>query len=252
MGFALRFIKQQEHMCTVTFVPISKTHFVLNSNRDESPLRSPQALYDHGEKQLVYPREPYAGGTWICVSKKGTWVCLLNGAFAKHVRRPPYRRSRGLVVLDFFDYTEVTDFFEYYDLNHIEPFTIIAWSGLHLYDFRWDGERRYLKELNTQKAHIWSSCPLYSPKIQAKREQWFADFLNQQELVEASQILEFHKHAGDGNKENDLIMERYQGQLRTVSITTIEQKETTLSLFYNDLVHEKNDSRTYTILSQEA
>ncbi|MCH2044455.1 MAG: NRDE family protein [Saprospiraceae bacterium] len=240
-------------MCTVTFVPIQDNHYVLTSNRDESPLRSPEKLHENSDRNLIYPREPLAGGTWICISQTGTWVCLLNGAFVKHVRKAPYRRSRGLVVLDFFEYTSAVQFFDEYELDNIEPFTIIAWDQQkqELYDFRWDGEQRYLSILDKKETHIWSSCPLYPPEIQAKRKKWFTEFLANHNIQQAEEMLDFHHNAGEGDPENDLMITRYGGKLRTVSTTIIEQKESDLKISYNDLIHEKNSTRVYQTPAQK-
>ncbi|MFM7153572.1 MAG: NRDE family protein, partial [Bacteroidota bacterium] len=84
------------------------------SQNDESP-----------DGQIVYPRDSKAGGTWFAVSESGKTVCLLNGAFVRHHHNPPYKRSRGLMVLDFFNYDDPDRFFSEYNLEGMEPFTLI-------------------------------------------------------------------------------------------------------------------------------
>ncbi|MEO0339976.1 MAG: NRDE family protein, partial [Bacteroidota bacterium] len=89
-------------MCTVTFIPQQGQDFILSSNRDEQASRSPQGLsrIDQFQKELLFPRDTEAGGTWIAASNKDQVVCLLNGAFELHHRQPPYRKSRGIMVLE--------------------------------------------------------------------------------------------------------------------------------------------------------
>ena len=98
---------------------------MLTSNRDENAARSPQHLdrEEIGPKgasgaRLVFPRDTAAGGTWIAASDSNRVVCLLNGAFEKHHHRPPYRRSRGLMVLDFFRFATSVAFFEKYNFKN--------------------------------------------------------------------------------------------------------------------------------------
>ena len=75
-------------MCTVTYLPLENEGFILTSNRDESHIRKtiPPKKYVENGVELAYPKEQLAGGTWIGASTKNRLVCLLNGAFKKHVR----------------------------------------------------------------------------------------------------------------------------------------------------------------------
>ena len=50
---------------------------------------------------------------------------MLNGAFTKHERNLPYRKSRGLIVLEIFEYKSFSDFVTDVDLHNIEPFTLV-------------------------------------------------------------------------------------------------------------------------------
>lgn len=224
-------------MCTVTFIPIQADEFILTSNRDESPLRSPLEL--RAEAGLLFPQDPKAGGTWICASEQGRLICLLNGAFVKHRHEPPYRKSRGLVVLEAFDYEQPEDFFEHYPLEGIEPFTMVFYDKNRLWDFRWDGQQRHLKSLSPKAPHIWSSATLYDDKIRSWRESWFADWQAKHPQPQLEDILAFHRGAGIGDSENDLVMSRHEGKVCTVSITAVEYKGNAFYFKYNDLIHDQ-------------
>ena len=91
-------------MCTVTFLPKGDTDFILTSNRDEDPSRASLALVAEsvGSQIVHFPKDPKAGGTWFASNKSDFTLCVLNGGFEKHKHNPPYRLSRGLMVLDFF------------------------------------------------------------------------------------------------------------------------------------------------------
>lgn len=230
-------------MCTVTFLPQPKG-YILTSNRDESALRSPQNLSRESRngQQLLFPRDKGAGGTWICLSSADRLVCLLNGAFERHVRQLPYRKSRGIMVFEFFDYAHATHFFEQYDFDNIEPFTLITYDTGRLFDFRWDGQQAHRKELDIQEKHIWSSATLYEKSTQEKRKQWLAEWVEGRTDFSRAAILEFHKKGGEGNPSIDFMMNRYNYLVQTVSITQVEKQGQNYQMYYHDLI--TNTKRT--------
>ncbi|MEN0006171.1 MAG: NRDE family protein [Bacteroidota bacterium] len=227
-------------MCTVTFVPQGADDFILTSNRDEQASRSPKGLSTetrHGQ-QLLFPRDTEAGGTWIVTADTNRLVCILNGAFELHHRTPPYRKSRGLMALDYFDYPNFEPFYQNYKFDGMEPFTMVVYDQGALYDFRWDGQKSHLKALDTQEKHIWSSATLYDAPTKAKREKWFAEWQEENDSYDLDAILHFHRFAGDGDPWNDVIMNR-AGLVQTVSITNVIKKGATIELLYHDLLREQ-------------
>jgi uncharacterized protein with NRDE domain len=227
-------------MCTVTYLPQSNDGFLLTSNRDEAPSRSPENLdTTHiGGTQLLFPRDTIAGGTWIIAASDGTTVCILNGAFFKHRHQPPYRRSRGLMALDFFSFRTTPDFLKQYTFEGMEPFTMILLRKGDVREIRWDAKRLTAHKKDATKPHIWSSATLYTPEYQLKRENWFTEWLRQQETYERQAILHWHRTAGEGDPENDVVMNR-NGIVRTVSITSIACQADQLSLAYHDLLRNQ-------------
>jgi uncharacterized protein with NRDE domain len=226
-------------MCTVTYLPLGNDEFCLTSNRDETPTRQPMELYYDEANNLLFPKEPKHGGTWISVSADNRLVCLLNGAFQKHKHEPPYRKSRGLVVLDYFEYGTTTQFVTNYYFDGIEPFTMVIFDNAKIYDFRWDGETKHLLELDPEKPHIWSSSTLYNDEIKNKRIAWFQQWLVAEQENNAAEILKFHKTAGADDKENGLIMSRNNNLVCTVSITQVLKKDHKFSLKYFDRINNK-------------
>ena len=226
-------------MCTVTYLPLGNNEFCLTSNRDESIGRQPLDLFYDEDNMLLYPKEPKHGGTWISASKDNRLVCLLNGAFQKHKHEPPYRKSRGLVVLEYFDYGSTTQFILNYYFDGIEPFTMVIFDDGKLYDFRWDGLEKHLKELDAKLPHIWSSSTLYSDEVKEMRISWFQDWLNSKTPKNAAEILHFHKTAGANDKENGLIMSRQNNLVCTVSITQVIKTLKKFSFNYLDRIIKK-------------
>lgn len=229
-------------MCTITLVPHpdSMNGFILTSNRDEAVSRKtlPPRSEIYAETRLYFPKDAEAGGTWIGVSEHLRCVCLMNGAREPHVRKPDYRKSRGVVVLDFLSKRKLKKSLKDYDLDGIEPFTmiIVDWSnGLIFYELVWDGKKRQVSKLPL-KEHIWSSSPLYSEKMKTLREDWFKD-LKQSEGFSPESLFNFHQNAGVGNKEYDLIIDR--GFLKTRSISQVFNSTKTLEFEYKDLENKE-------------
>jgi len=226
-------------MCTVTYLPLANNEFCLTSNRDETPGRQPMELFYDAAAKLLYPKEPKHGGTWISASADNRLVCLLNGAFQKHKHEPPYRMSRGLVVLDFFEYGTVAQFVSNYYFEGIEPFTMVLFDNGKLYEFRWDGSEKHLLELDAEKAHIWSSSTLYNDEIKSRRISWFQNWLNAEQENSPAEILKFHQTAGADDKENGLVMSRFNNAVCTVSITQVLRSIDAFMMNYYDMI-EKN------------
>ncbi|MCB0588683.1 MAG: NRDE family protein [Phaeodactylibacter sp.] len=227
-------------MCTVTYLPLEGANYLLTSNRDEAPARSPQNITRQriAGQELAFPRDEAAGGTWIAISNSNRLACILNGAFEKHERRPPYRRSRGLMALDFFEHPSVENFLENYIFEGMEPFTMIILEHGKLLEFRWDEEQQHRKWLDSRKPYIWSSSPLYPPEVRNKREHWFADWLQERQHFLRKDILDFHFTAGEGDPWNDVVMNRGD-VVRTVSVTSIVKESGIIDMEYYDLLNEQ-------------
>ncbi len=231
-------------MCTLTYIPSQNGDYLLTQNRDESPKRSAAGILNQqvNQHQLLFPQDSGAGGTWISASDKNKVVALLNGAFEKHKHLPPYRRSRGLMVLDVFAFAKATQFFQQYALEGMEPFTMIIFEDGTLYEFRWDEKNKHIKTLDPAKAHLWASSTLYPPAIQQKRQKWFQQWLAQQSTTSMNDVLGFHKNAGDGDPANDLVMNR-QNIVCTTSITSIGKTDGQINMQFHDLIHGKTKAR---------
>lgn len=223
-------------MCTVTFIPINNK-IIVTSNRDEKSWRKPAiapVAYEMRTGKILFPKDADAGGTWIAVHENGNMVVFLNGGFIKHDPKPPYKKSRGLVLIDMIDCESPHHCFLEGDLENIEPFTAIIFDDGQLFECRWDGEMKYNIELSAHEAHIWSSVTLYDDEVIKKREKWFAEWLCENPSHSQKNILDFHQFTGDGDKHNDLLMNR-DGQVFTVSITSVEMNENIALMQYADI-----------------
>lgn len=229
-------------MCTVTYLPLGGNEFILTSSRDvpftrkkaESPKR-----YIEDAIEITYPKDGDAGGTWIGTSSKNRLICLLNGGYKNHISKEKYRKSRGIIVKELLKSENISDALTQIDLVDIEPFTlvIVDWNdGLELYEFVWTGEKKQLINI-PQVPHIWSSSTLYDDATKNLRQEWFTQWQSGVSEYQQKKIINFHKTAGIGNPEIDVLMKREKGG--TVSITSISRKKDKLHLIYEDMfTHE--------------
>jgi Transport and Golgi organisation 2 len=200
-------------MCTVTFIPV-KDKIFLASNRDEKHFRStaiPPTVYESETGKILFPKDADAGGTWIALHENGNAIIFLNGGFFSHIPSPPYRLSRGVILLELISQTSPYQHFSKIDLATIEPFTAVIWDNIRLYECRWDDE-----------------------KVVNRRKSWFTNWYQHNPEPILSDILHFHQFTGDGDSHNDLMMNR-NGLVYTVSITGLELREDSGLMKYIDL-----------------
>lgn len=231
-------------MCTVTYIPSGDGIF-LTSNRDERRGRAvalEPSVYEGSTGHLLYPKDAQAGGTWFAVHEKGHVLILLNGARVRHTPRGPYRKSRGLVLLDVADSESPLDQFKRLDLEGIEPFTLVLLEDGQLHECRWDGATKHHREPDPGEPHIWSSVTLYDQEVIQKREGWFAGWLLDNPDPGQETILRFHQFTGDGDRYNDLLMNR-DDRMLTVSITSLRYGGGGGRMTYLDIPGRRSASR---------
>ena len=222
-------------MCTVSFVP-TQNGICITSNRDEKISRSkaisPQKTTINN-KEITFPKDPQAGGTWFAHDDKNV-IVLLNGAQEKHVSKGNFRKSRGLIVLDLISSKNPLIEWNTIDLDNIEPFTIVLFNGEQLFQLQWNELEKSTQELDSDKQYIWSSSTLYAKEIRQERAKWFSEFLIQKENRTAEDLLHFHQFTENENPNYGLQINR-NNLLKTVSITQCVINKT-IDLKYIDLL----------------
>lgn len=236
-------------MCTVSFVP-SHSKFIITSNRDEKLLR-PSAIepknYLINNKNITFPKDPKAGGTWYAITQEGTVLVLLNGAQEKHQVKLSYRRSRGLIVLDVISSNSAINEWKTIDLDNIEPFTLVLFQELKLYQLQWNGIEKSTLNLDNSKNHIWSSATLYPREIRENRANWFHNFLETKTNIDQTEMYNFHRYTENDNQENGLIINR-NNEMMTLSITQSVVENNKITLNHYDLIAKKEFTNTLLII----
>jgi uncharacterized protein with NRDE domain len=233
-------------MCTVSFV-VAQGKVIITSNRDEKTIRPsaiPPKNYNINGKNIIFPKDPKAGGTWFAVDKNGTVLVLLNGASQKHEPQPPYKKSRGLIVLDLIATASPKDFWQELELENIEPFTLVLFQNQELFQLRWDGNDKETTLLDVAQNHIWSSATLYPEPIRKLRSDWFYTFLEENAMRCESKMLYFHQHTEKENQENGLVINR-NDEMKTLSITQTVIEQNKVNIVHHDLIANQEFSKTF-------
>jgi hypothetical protein len=234
-------------MCTVSFV-FSNGKAILTHNRDEKVAR-PSAIepqkYTVNNKNIYFPKDQKAGGTWYAVAENGIVLVLLNGADEKHQLKPSYRKSRGLIVLDLISSNSPIEEWSAIDLFGIEPFTIVLFQDKKLYQLRWNEIEKSTLNLDVNQTHIWSSSTLYPKEIREHRAELFQNFIVSNE-VSAEKLFQFHRYAKEDDQENGLIINR-NNEMKTLSITQTIIQENKVVLSYHDLQNQEEFTNSITI-----
>jgi len=237
-------------MCTVSYFKI-KDAIIFTSNRDEKKDREkavfPNVLELENGHVLYFPKDKKASGTWFAADDNGNAAILLNGAFQKHKSNPPYKKSRGIVLLDIVKSRDFLQAFREYDLSGIEPFQLLVFFDRKLMRLLWDGTVKYEFFLNENESHLLSSKTLYNDSIEHDREKDFRRFqINRN--IESGEILNFHKkHKIEKEPEIDLSIKE---EFLTVSITQLIIKQDKIHFAYHDLTentiqHKKIEKRSF-------
>lgn len=235
-------------MCTVSFVAV-KDKVIITSNRDEAVVRPalPPETYLLNNKKITFPKDPKAGGTWYAANENGTVLVLLNGADEKHRHRPPYSRSRGLIVLEIISSDASILHWDAIDLEGVEPFTLVLYEDSKLYQLRWNEIEKSRVDLEADQPHIWSSTTLYPKEIREQRSEWFYRFMETNEDITETELFNFHRYTENSNTQNGLIINRNDA-LKTLTITQSIIKDKILKMVHYDLILQTETSHSFPIL----
>jgi Transport and Golgi organisation 2 len=225
-------------MCTVVYVP-TKQGFLVSSIRDEQFLR-PHALppkqQQYQQAVLLYPTDTQAGGTWIVADQFGKVSILFNGGFEKHVSTPPYAKSRGLVLLDLVSANHFTTAWNEYDLQKIEPFSVVQADGDSLIRCTWDGLQKSMEVLDHHQSYMWSSATLYNEDQRSLRQHIFHEWLQQNtQTMSPDVLISFFETAMPDDAANRFVMNR-NNVLGSVSFTACMVQQEATFMQYHHLV----------------
>lgn len=101
-------------------------------------------------------------------------------------------------------------------------------------ELRWDGKEKFVKYVDSDNPHIWSSPALYSEEMMLKRKKWFEEWLQQNGKYAVDAIRSFHHFGGKGDSES-VLLKQQKKSLLTVSITSVEISQKRIIMVYEDI-----------------
>jgi len=233
-------------MCCLTIYKTKDDKLVVTHNRDEQPARQVSAnkvvTKIINDRKVFMPEDSLSGGTWIATDDV-TIAALLNGFKEKHIRKPYYRASRGSIIPQFFNETDIDAFVRRFDPSGLEPFTLILVTRNEKgFEIGWDEKNMHISMLTCDTPLIYSSATLYDGVIQSQRKNLFKRYL--QKDMDADDLWLFHKNKGDNH--GNYINVDYNDEISTVAISQIVFADKS-TFYYQSLVN--NNSKLSFILA---
>jgi len=212
-------------MCIVSLAQKSATHFILTHSRDENIYRNYTENIQksiHNSNTVHYPKDLESNGTWIISSQKYI-ACLLNGENKIHIRKLPYKKSRGKILLELNEFQSIDSFVLEYNFTNFESFTLI------LIDIEnnkrkiivWNEIQLQIEDISSNKNLLKLSSTLYSDEIKTEKMIQFNEY--QQNCHTKKDILQWHF-------DNRMLQNSIYPNIQTVCITQIELKENEISM----------------------
>ena len=219
-------------MCSLTiFKDIDSNDVYFTHNRDESIHRhlpnDGLHLISNQEQSILMPIDPISQGTWIGTTKNRT-AAILNGYQVKHLRKPTYRSSRGLIIPQLLRSESFLAFIHSSDFTDIEPFTLLVYDTGVIYESGWDGQNFHYKQLDPDQLHYYASPTLYSPEVIDSRKQLFEG-----KRLTPKSVLDIH--VARGKDHHHFLNVKFSEVLMSISVSQIKCGELP-SFFYKSLV----------------
>jgi uncharacterized protein with NRDE domain len=235
-------------MCTLTYFP-NTNGFIIGNSRDVEKERgnaTPPRQYALADSSFaIYAKDQQSGGTWFATSEKGLTVCLLNGGFEKHTRKPSYAKSRGVIPLDFLAIGNLDTFAAEYQFNDFEPFTFVVFNHQtnSVSDIVWTGNEMVRRNYLNSEPIIWSSSTLYNETARNLRENWFKQHLQTTQFQDnkLEVLKDFHAEGGSFYPDEAIRIKsnRINGPI-TVSISLLHYSNSEWVMHYENLLETQN------------
>jgi uncharacterized protein with NRDE domain len=228
-------------MCTLSYFA-GEGKVIITSNRDEHVNRSaaiPPKQYSLKGYQCYYPIDSQSMGTWFGLRKDGLLLILLNGGEESHLSSPPYRLSRGLILLELLGDQNPEDLWNQIDLFKIEPFTLVLYKKNRLIQYQWNGAQKSQIQLDNTLSRIWCSSTLYN-KLQCDlRAESFENLLSEKgTAISEMDILNLHAMPDNGSYSGFLL--NRDGIMVTKNIIQCVIDDNGFSFYYSSLSTERN------------
>lgn len=225
-------------MCTMTWF-VNDDGYDLFFNRDERLTRSralPPTIQNHANEDssigYISPTDVDAGGTWIAANEYGITVCLLNHYQFEQIETYKNWTSRGEIVRQFSNITELVEAQHMFDSMSLEDYRafrmfIIEPTGNNLL-MVWDGHQARIEQNVTMPK---SSSSVDAKNVKALRKQLFVD-MELDTSKSAEQYIAYHSSHMPSRSKDSVCMHRKDAQ--TVSLSHVRIASGEISFRYAD------------------
>ncbi|MDF3130232.1 NRDE family protein [Kiritimatiellaeota bacterium B1221] len=217
-------------MCTVSWWRRAG-QLSLRFNRDEQWGRAVAEQPGLREGNLIWPKDPQGGGTWICVDRRGTVHCVLNHYDAEMPVPPLNPQSRGKLPLLSAEHAGVP-ISDWLSPEPFPPFHLfrIPLQG-ELSQVIWDG-----RCVETRTSHpdltLWTTSGWNVHEVVVARASLFEKMLEERGLSEET-LTAFHFAFDTENPGRWPCMNR--GDARTVSYSEIRVNKDEICFEYTPI-----------------
>ncbi|MFN0105633.1 MAG: NRDE family protein [Bryobacteraceae bacterium] len=226
-------------MCTVSWA-LGANGYHLLCNRDEKRSRAratPPCVRTESNLQVIAPRDPVGGGTWIASNSRGISVALLNGCNLGEEDGGPSHmsanESRGRLparLIRFGTVEATRDALEAMRLAAFLPFTVLILApGEPAHLFAWNGREKRI--LTDDSAHGLVCSSSHDPQgVRRYRHAAFDSLRRQAKSVNPDLLFWFHESHGKSPGAYSTCMHRPDAE--TVSFSWIRVDSAEVEFFY--------------------
>lgn len=206
-------------MCILSLVK-TNDRLIITSNRDEQRSRknslTPEIISLENRKTIL-ARDAQANGTWFLTDEKGRVAVLLNGAFENHTPRPPYRESRGIILINLFQEENFKSAFLFYNLENIEPFQIIFVENQMAIQCVWEGGQKHVFAIDLSSPKVFFSPTLYTKEQQEEKRNHFLNMHAEIGFLNPSELLNIHSNRNEATTSTNFFMSRENQTTKSIS-----------------------------------
>jgi hypothetical protein len=214
-------------MCILSVVK-SSDRLIITSNRDEQRSRKnsqvPETI-NLVNRRAVLARDAQALGTWLLTDDFGRTAILLNGAFTGHTPTPPYRESRGIILMNLFQEEDFKTAFLFYNLENIEPFQVVFIYKKNAIQCLWDGTQKHVFAIDLTRPKVFFSPTLYEPEQQDFKRNNFLSIFGKSDSITSTDLFNFHTAQSEENADSNFFMNREFQTTKSVTQIEIENNQ---------------------------
>ncbi|MEM9838774.1 MAG: NRDE family protein [Pseudomonadota bacterium] len=200
-------------------------------NRDERRTRpaGEEPSYWPNE-DILAPRDPEAGGTWIGVRRDGVWACLLNGYNDRDRVWPATvaAQTRGRLVPLILASDSPQAVLPDIDLSATMGFRVWMSVDDRVLEYSWDGTSLKTRSLDAESSLMTTSSSVRQDEVTRLRQGVFAEWTRQGGELHTNGIPTFHLDPLGLDREDAVLMARDFSHTKSCTQIIVEPASITM------------------------